>query len=62
MKETLANKIDAMQKRMLTNAAGARKRAFDASASRRAQASNVERGATASADAAEPATDTPAKR
>ena len=57
MKETLGNKIDAMQKRMQTNAAGARKRAYDASALKRASPPTATRDKAAPADAAKPATD-----
>jgi len=55
MKETLGNKIDAMQKRMQTNAAGARKRAYDASAMKRAPVPAGARNTEAPADAAQPA-------
>ena len=62
MKETLANKIDAMQRRMLTNAAGARRKAYDASVKKRDDAAVGARSGTAPADAAAPAADGRAKR
>ena len=61
MKETLANKIEAMQKRMLTNAAGARRRAYETSALKRASGPTGARTGAA-ADPAEPAPDAAAKR
>jgi hypothetical protein len=63
MKETLANKIEAMQRRMLTNAAGARKRAYDASIKKRDDAAAaVARNSSPPADVVEPAAGSSAKR
>jgi hypothetical protein len=61
MKETLGNKIDAMQKRMQTNAASARKKAFDAALQKRDAAPTTPRGAGGRAGAAKPAANDPAK-
>ena len=61
MKETLASKIEAMQKRMMTNAAGARRRAYETSALKRPPTPTGARTGAASADPAVPAPDATAK-